>query len=731
LSRNLRKSHAARYGFFCSNGVVLARRAGSASRGVLSPFFVGKMPALRTGKFFKHGDPGLPGWLQIRGGSLVNVCSHLLKDLRFFMGFQHLHFYRILKFVSFAVVCVFGLALPVAAQDSVPGLPAGVPESADGAPLDPIPLVQDPLQPTSGNRTGPSDPPAPVIAPPPLETVDLKSVFKSVSGTEGAGLRLTARDMVMMALSNNADIKVQRLQPELGDTEVRRALGLFDPRFNFQSTYSQSDTPQNAQEFIATGGETTQSQLALIDQLVSLQSSLDSLLAEIQGTAPPPARSADGIDTFTDPRIFSSRQFSMLWQVGGLTPLGTQYGISLSQAQDWNDLNEQIPPSLFYPETTSIMALTVTQPLLKNFGPAANMAAVRISRLQRRIGWYEWKQQLIRSLNQGLNLYFDLLFAHENLRVREQAVDAAQQLEMRNIRRVQQGKMRPADVWQAQTSLSFNVDLALRAINAYVEAQNNLKQIIFTEQMALAAPPQRLVPVDSLDMPKIEIDRSKFLGEAFAKRPEYLQIVSRAEQDGIRVRFARNQAYPQVDLQASYGLTGLEGEYGSSLDNAFSGQGTAFSAGVVVSIPLGNIEGRATLDAAKYRQQQSALILQKAGTEVSIEIDTAISLLETSRQQVIAAKNTAMAARNTADAENKLLAEGRTTTFDVVRLQNDAADAESRELAAIAAYRKNVVRLAVARGILLDELGINMQEEAQATRPKGNRRKLDVPDSQP
>lgn len=564
-------------------------------------------------------------------------------------------------------------------------------------------------------------------APSALETVDLESVLTAASGGEGPALMLTATQMVGMALTNNPDIKIQRLQPEVGDTEVRRALGLFDPRFSFQTQYSQSDNPQNAQEFIATGGETTQSQLALIDQLISLQSSLDSLLAEIQGTAPPPSRSADSVDLLNDPRIFSSRQYSMLWQLQGLTPLGTQYGINLSQAQDWNDLNSQIPPSLFYPETTSILGFSVTQPLLKNFGPAANMAAVRISRIQRRIGWYEWKQQMIRSIAEALSSYFDLVFAHENLRVRQQAVDAAHLLESQNIRRVQQGKMRPADVWQAQTSLSFNVDLALRAINSYVEAQNRLKGIIFTEQMAVAGPPGRIIPVDALDMPKIEVDRSKFLGEAFAKRPEYQQIISRAEQEGIRVRFARNQAYPQVDLQANYGLTGLEGEYGSSLGNAFNGQGTAFSVGVVVSIPLGNIEGRASLDAAKLRQQQALLTVQKAGTEVSIEVDTAISLLETSRQQVIAAKNTAMAASNTATSQSKLLQEGRSTTFDVVRLQNDAADAKSRELAAIAAYRKNVVRLAVARGILLEELGINMEDEAQMTRPKGNRRRLDVP----
>jgi outer membrane protein TolC len=567
------------------------------------------------------------------------------------------------------------------------------------------------------------NPPAPL----PLEKTNLDAIFQSVAGA--SSLNLSIGEMVQMALANNPEIKIQRLEPDLGQTDIRRALGLFDPKFSFRNQYSQSETPQNAQQYIATGGETTQTQLALIDQLTSLQDSLDALLAEIQGNNAQTSSNTAGTPQFTDPRIFSSQEYDMLWQLGGLTPMGTQYSLNFNQLQARNDINIQKPPSLFYPEYTSIFGLSLTQPLLKNFGPAANLAGLRIARIQKRVGWYDWQKQMIKSLSGALYSYFDLVFACENLRVRKEAVEASRILERQNIQRVEQGKMRPSDVWEAQASLSNNVDLALRAMNIYIESQNSLKSIIVNDKMALNGNTGRIVPTKSLDIPEIKIDRSQFIRDAITYRPEYLQIVSKAEQEGIRVRYARNQSYPTVDIQSSFGLTGLEGEYGSSFGNAFSGQGTAFSVGVLVSIPLGNIEGKANLDAAKLRQKQAQIAIQKAITELSLEVDTSISLLETSRQQVVAARNTAIAAQNTVIAEERLLEEGKSTTFEVVRLQSNASESRSRELASMAAYQKNVVRLAISRGNLLNELGISIEKEAFKTATAGKRKSIQLPES--
>lgn len=586
-----------------------------------------------------------------------------------------------------------------------------------------------------------------------LPTVDLNAIFASVthSGT-GKELRLDLGEMVRMALANNADIKVSRIEPEVARTDVSRAWSVFDPKLGLQTQYSMSDTPQNAQQYIATGGSTTSTQLDLIKQFQALQASendsintindyrtkVDEYGEQIKKTGsatfpkwPDGANKTPVKKTATsvllEPNIYNSDDFSMQWGVGGQLPLGTRYGLSLNQLNSTNDINRQLPPALFSPEYTTVASLSLVQPLLKNFGPAANMAGVRIARIQKRIGWYDWQQQMVHTLSEAIYRYYDLVYAYENARVRLEAVDAARLLERQNIQRVEQGKKRPSDVWDAQTALAFNVDLALRAFDSYAEAQSNLKAAIFTDKMAFSGQFGRLVPVTRLELPPIKVNRGDFLSEALSNRPEYLGVISRAEQEGIRVRYARNQAYPEVNLQGTYGVTGLQGNYSDSFNKAFAGQGTAYSVGVAVSIPLGNVEGRANLEAAKLRQEQANLAVQKVLTNMAAEIDYAISSVEICRRQVTAAQDAAASARKTADAESRLLEEGKSTTFEVVRLQNNAAEASSRELAAMANYQKTVVRLAVSRGKLLDDLGISLEKEATKSVPPGKKKKLDLP----
>ena len=526
------------------------------------------------------------------------------------------------------------------------------------------------------------------LAPNPLPPFHLEAVFTAAVDPGVMPQQISLRDVVRMALENNVEVKVQRLQPELGEQQMRFAAGAFDPQFGFQTQYAYSSIPQNTQEFISTGGVT---------------------------------------EGFDDPRTFTQENISFNWQLGGKTPLGTQYSVGLNQLQARNDLNILIPPSLFFPEYTTVLGFTVTQPLLRNFGPAANLAELRIARLQKKIGWYEWQQQIITSLAQSLSLYFDLIYAAENLRVRQSAVHTARMLERQNIRRVEAGKMRPSDVWEAQTSVANNADLALRAMNAFIETQNQLKAKILSSETIAAGPTGRLEPTDDLEIPPVQLDRDRFIREAFNKRPEYLRVQSVVEQEGIKVRYARNQVYPQVDLQASYGLTGLEGSFGNSFNDTFTTGGPALTVGVVVSIPLGSVKERAGLQAAKYRQEQSSLSLHKVSSDMVLDIETALSIFRTTKEQVSAAAETTRTARLTAEAQEKLLEEGRATTFDVVRLQNDFADARTRELAALANHRKAILRLAVARGALLEELGVDLQNEADKTRPLRVKRQADLP----
>ena len=262
---------------------------------------------------------------------------------------------------------------PASAQEL--GLPGPMENDLPDVPIEPYaPLTEAESLPSD---RPPMNLPGPAEAPEALPPFSLQTVFLVATGDIAPPRELSIRDVVAMALENNVEIKIQRLQPELGQQQMRFARGAFDPQFSFSTQYSYSETPQNAVEYISTGGLT---------------------------------------GGFNDPRTYTAENFFLNWQLGGKTPIGTQYSVGLNQLQSRNDINIQIPPSLFFPEYTSVLGLTLTQPLLKGAGTAVNLAELRVARVQKQIGWYDWQQQLINSLSRTISLYLDLLFASEGSR---------------------------------------------------------------------------------------------------------------------------------------------------------------------------------------------------------------------------------------------------------------------------------------------------------------------------
>jgi outer membrane protein TolC len=66
----------------------------------------------------------------------------------------------------------------------------------------------------------------------------------------------------------------------------------------------------------------------------------------------------------------------------------------------------------------------------------------------------------------------------------------------------------------------------------------------------------RLVPVETPPVRPVVMDLANSISRALESRPEYLQELHNVERQNILVAFNRNQLWPQVDLEGSYGLTG-------------------------------------------------------------------------------------------------------------------------------------------------------------------------------
>lgn len=478
---------------------------------------------------------------------------------------------------------------------------------------------------------------------------------------------LPLAEAVAMALRNNADIRVRGLEMKVDDERIKLAWGAFDPTFQFGLTSEHFETPQNTQEYVSTGGVAGETRI------------------------------------FEEENVRSSLTF------GGRTPLGTQFSLGMRVNRLDNTLNRVIPPALFNPEYPAFAGIELRQPLLRNFGPAANLAEVRISRVNREISRFAWETRAVETVAGVMATYYEMQFRRQDVGVREEALAADQQLLQQNRRRLELGFMTPVDVMEAEVAVSEDEERLLVAKNAYAESQFKLKRQILGEREEGAR--RTFTPVGRLEqLPRPDTGRAALLDEALARRADYRSARKEIDRENIRIRYARNQIWPQIDLVATYGVNGLGDGIGDGLGNALDGKTPSVTFGVQASIPWGGVQARAQLAATKTIKQQAILKLKQIEMNIGIDVDTILSRIETNRQRVATADTTVRLAEETRRVAMRRLEEGQLSSFDVLDQLKALYNARSRQLAAVADYNVAVVSLWQATGTVLDRFNIFIDE---------------------
>ncbi len=197
---------------------------------------------------------------------------------------------------------------------------------------------------------------------------------------------------------------------------------------------------------------------------------------------------------------------------------------------------------------------------------------------------------------------------------------------------------------------------------------------------------------------------------ALAGRPDYQQALHEVQKQGIQVAFNRNQLWPQLDLETSYGLNGRGGSFGEFVDSTGSGDNPEWSVGVVVRIPLGNRQTRADYQTALLEEERALLRLKQVEQEIILEIDNAIGAVEANRERVTATAAAVRLAEESLRAETERLKNGLSTSLLVLQAQAALAEARAASIRAHADYNKSLVTLEQADATTLVKHGIEIED---------------------
>ncbi|MGA2604719.1 MAG: TolC family protein [Verrucomicrobiia bacterium] len=469
---------------------------------------------------------------------------------------------------------------------------------------------------------------------------------------------LTLRECIERALENNLEIRFQRITPTIQTWGVMGAQGVYDPTLSGGVNNLGTTTWLSKQDAMGLG----------------------------QGT-----------NSYTD----KIRQWQANAGLSGKLPTGATYDFSAFGLHEWGNT--------FTNETSGDTGVTLTQPLLKNFGFGVNAATIRIARENRTIAIQNFVQFVMSTISGVANAYYELVYAIENHKSAVETRELARELLEQNRIQERVGTMSPLDVIQAEAGVAESEQNVITTARAIKDNENTLKRLICQQVSEFGS--ATLVPVDYPPVEMVALDVAASTRRALETRPDYQSAYHALESQNITVQFNRNQLWPEIDLTGTYGLNGLGHNFDSFSDNLSSGRSPYWNVGVVLSVPLGNRQARANYHMAKLDADQALLSLKSLEQNVIVAVDDAVGHVETNLKSVEAARAATRLAQESLDAEQKKLLAGTSTTFLVLQAQTQLATTRSAQIRAEADYHESLVALDLAEGTILAKNNIVLDEK--------------------
>lgn len=473
----------------------------------------------------------------------------------------------------------------------------------------------------------------------------LSGILLSGGVSHAETLRISMEEAIAEALSRNFSIRVERFEPRIARQDIRLASGAFDPVIRSEYQYEH-------------------------DELAGFDRDEESA--------------------------------SFTFGVGSTLPWGTQWEAAL-------DANDRTTPFDFqtgeFSDTVSSFAgVVVTQPILRNFGLDGTYSAVRVAREAESASWEGFRAQVMDTVELTVSAYQNLYLAQENLRIAERNRDLALQLLEDNRKRVETGAMAPLDIVQAESEAALREVSVISARSFLRRAQNALKGLIWDEPASVLGLEIEISPPVEPAFFKPDLSRDYQLALEF--RPEYIATTANLNIRHIEVRRFRRNALPRLDIVGSYGRRGIDRSLNDSVDEAFNDGDSSYSIGAVFSFPFPNRTRSAEKVQAYLRRNQAETGLQQLEQNIRLELDNAATQLTADWDRIKAARLARELAEKSLEAEEKKLRAGTSSTFVVLRLQGDLANAEIREINALTDYAISLAQYHRVRGRILDQYNI-------------------------
>lgn len=556
-------------------------------------------------------------------------------------------------------------------------------------------------------------------------------------------IMLSMSDAIALALENNLDLAIARYNLPIADTDILRAKAGQGLR-GVPSGLVQG-TPGGGQGGISTasqgagaGGTTSAAGGAATGasgQVLStagagpaveqFDPTLTGTLSEEHAITPESNQVFTGVPNLLSNTGVGNFSYNQGFATGTALTVGFQ-----NNRQTTNSIFTTLNPTI-----NSSFRATLTQHLLQGFGVGLNTRFIRIARNDREIADVAFRDQVIQTVSQIADIYWDLVNAYENVKAKERALALAQKTLSDNQKQVQIGTLAPIEVVRAQSTVAANQE-------NLIVAQTNLQlqQLLMKNALSrslkdpiLSAAP--VIPTDTVAIPAEEpvVPVQDLINDALSHRPDLSESRIDLTNREINRKAAANGLLPSLDAFAFYGASGLGGVqnpltptsggffstpagsipsrgYGDTFGDLFNSSAPDKGVGLQLNIPIKNRSAQADQMRSELELRQAEMRLQQLQNQVAIQVRQAQFTVQQNRAQVEASEKAYDLAQQSLEAEQKKYALGASTNFNVLQTESDLATADSNRVQARTNYEKSRVELDRVTGYTLVRNGIVLDD---------------------
>jgi len=484
-------------------------------------------------------------------------------------------------------------------------------------------------------------------------------------------LELSLADAIAMGLENNLNVEIVRHDPLIAYEDSRLAWAPYDPAWTTDFGYSDDRTP-NANFLFMT----------------------DELSREILGGS------------------------------GGITALVPWLNTVVTTEINTAETRTNAAINTLSPEFATGLKVVARQPLLRGLIWNETWTQLKISGVIYQGSLDEFRRNLMDTVQAIENAYWTLIANEERVRVAQQSVELATALLGQVTTQYEVGVVSKVEIAEAEAGLASNEFDLITAQNRYQNTMDEAIDLILGPHLTADSRIQ-IEPTDRPDeFVSYDVDVRQAAAIAMLHRPELALAQREIERLEINLKFAKNRRLPQLDIEGRYGHAGLAGnqnpvggvgdpQFFGDWQNSFEPFSNSFGVRGILTVPLGNVEGRHSVSMAQLELRKAHVRRRRVEQDVLLEVRRAARDLASSQEGIEAAERRQAAAAEQLRAEQIRLEYGESTPFDVLLRQTDLISAQQEYIGAFQVYRISVTGLDRSQGTILRNRNVDIEDVAR------------------